>query len=78
MSKAGERILEGAREAVVPDEWRGIGTAPKDGTWIIVRLGNGEVFRACWYLYGPPGWHVATDIGFVNPTHWLPMPPPPQ
>lgn len=51
--------------------WQPIGTAPKDGSWLIVRLRNGEVFRACWYLYGSPGWHVASDIGFVNPTHWV-------
>lgn len=51
--------------------WEDIGTAPKDGSWVIVKLPGGEVFRACWTLFGNPGWHVASDIGFVNAKYWL-------
>jgi len=60
------------QESIEKLPWEEIGTAPKDGSWIIVKLPNGEVFRACWTLFGNPGWHVSSDIGFVNAKYWLP------
>lgn len=56
------------------DGWQEIGTAPKDGSYIIGRLANGEVFRVSWHLFGKPGWFAASDIGFVTPKYWMPMP----
>lgn len=60
-------------------KWQPIETAPKDGTWLI----------ACWT--GHRGWMAMVfwdqtrakwcDVfqGYVaQPTHWMPLPPPPQ
>jgi len=73
--------LQSALSSHAPKEetgWRRMGLAPKTGETVIVRLANGEVFSACWHVYGRPGWHVASDIGFVAPTHWMPLPTPPS
>ena len=59
-------------------QWMPIGTAPKTGETIIVRLANGEVFSATWHVYGNPGWHVSSDIGFITPHHWMSLPAPPK
>jgi hypothetical protein len=56
-------------------EWQPIETAPKDGSFVIVRLGNSEVFSAQWTQNG---WHAASDIGWVRATHWMPLPAPPN
>ena len=65
-------------------EWQPIATAPKDGTVI---LGRWEAFRfpVAWeQMPGRPlwGWRVAQwesfrFLLFVEPTHWLPLPPAP-
>lgn len=58
-------------------EWQPIETAPRDGTRVIVFvpvlddgdvLGKSLVFEAC---YRPWGWGC-------EPTHWMPLPDPPQ
>lgn len=58
-------------------KWRPIETAPKDGTKVVV-YDEGDVWIAYWYRTSPQlfGWW-AIDHG-VNPTHWLPLPPPPE
>lgn len=70
------QFAKAIHDAVMAErQWRPIGTAPKTGETIIVRLANGEVFSATWHVYGAnPGWHVSSDIGFVNPHHWMPLP----
>jgi hypothetical protein len=56
-------------------EWQPIETAPKDGKSILALLSNGEVFRVIWFGIG---WHASSDIGFVSPTHWKPLPAAPE
>jgi len=75
-----EKMQEAIHDAVMAERaWRPIGTAPKTGETIIVRLANGEVFSATWHVYGSnPGWHVSSDIGFVSPHHWMPYPTAPK
>lgn len=71
-------MLEGAAQP-----WRPIETAPKDGTWIMLVVGNGVRFGC----YGPKesrhgvnygddwGWGRSWDNRFdTAPTHWMPLP----
>lgn len=59
-------------------KWQPIETAPKDGTDILVRLSNGEVFRANNYAGLENSWLAGSDIGWVNARHWMPLPAPPS
>lgn len=59
----------------IPEGWQPIETAPKDGRHVLVRLINGEVFRASFHR---SGWWVATDLGHVNAKHWMPLPAAPK
>lgn len=74
-------------------DWRPIETAPKDGTRILVWALHYGRFRdiafARWEDLRPepsdywsdgrlgPGWYVS-GASFVEPTHWRPVPDPPQ
>lgn len=69
-------------------EWKTIDTAPKDGTQIILIYAQetGECFVAWWgtdIVSGKHDWVIArakdgTCFICKNPTHWMPLPPPPQ
>ena len=54
--------------------WRPIDTAPKDGTTVLVAndkyVAEGSFFTGYW-SWGMP---IADEI---QPTHWMPLPPPP-
>ena len=64
-------------------EWQPIESAPKDGTPILVWLKEASL---CTHIHsarlmedGKPsiiGHHFAFDVG--EPTHWMPLPQPPQ
>ena len=73
------------------EEWKTIDTAPKDGTTVLVyppHWGNATVSIAWWdddkYANRPrPFWkridaRQITDSRENPPTHWMPMPPPPE
>ncbi len=71
------RAIAGERER---DRWQPIETAPRDGTRILLRLSNGEVFSG-WGTEeaGFQKFHAdGTDIGWLNPRHWQPLPSPPS
>jgi hypothetical protein len=57
-------------------DWQPIETAPKDGTRVLLLLSNREIFsgwgteREGFYRYHADG----SDIGWLNPTHWMPIP----
>jgi hypothetical protein len=57
-------------------EWFDISTAPKDGTWILVARGT-EQGVARWQ---PERfmWTLGAICSFVKPTHWQPLPAPPE
>ena len=56
-------------------EWQPIDTAPKDGRNVLVFDGEPEPYIAWWHLTNAE-WR-ASD-GAVSPTHWHPLPPPPE
>jgi hypothetical protein len=62
--------------------WQPISTAPKDGTRILV-FQNGGRGIAWWQgTGGEPShlWchHDGDFRAYCNPTHWMPLPPPPE
>jgi hypothetical protein len=54
-------------------DWQPIETAPRDGTSVLAvwAYGAHEVVRWC-------GWWDANGFTRPEPTHWLPLPPPPK
>jgi hypothetical protein len=71
-------IAEALMEA--SQQWQPIETAPKDGTRMLLRLSNGEVFSGWGTEHaGFQRFHAdGTDIGWLNPRHWMPLPSPPE
>jgi hypothetical protein len=65
-------------------EWRGIESAPKDGTWVLVidsEYGDhGGAFVARYTEAFSGSWLINTSHipHIVYPTHWQPLPTPPQ
>jgi hypothetical protein len=64
------------------DGWRGIESAPRDGSVLLVTTGNRDVRTARWSLH-KRSWLVAYDkhavfANCVQPTHWQPLPAAPQ
>ena len=71
--------------------WQPIETAPKDGTRIII-FEDGCVRISRWYVHymnGAPNPHRAPEwkqdvmyghdyYGPIKPTHWMPLPKPPE
>ena len=61
-------------------EWRPIETAPRDGTEV---LGAWEfAWTGGWCLepviYREGAWIVSWDHDAAEPTHWMPLPKPPE
>lgn len=66
-------------------DWQPIATAPKDdGTSVLivyavqdgVRVTVAKYVRYDGYHGPQEGWYC--DVGFVPPTHWMPLPAPPE
>jgi hypothetical protein len=60
--------------------WQPIETAPRDGTYV---LGYGPHETRGFYIdaihhYQELGWTVKWMSGYGEPTHWMPLPEPPQ
>lgn len=68
-------------------QWRSIESAPRDGRDVLIG-GHGDVLIAHWHEgLGGPGWLDDSGsshhdywnyVGLVKPTHWMPLPLPPQ
>lgn len=69
-------------------DWRPIETAPKDGTtvqvalWAWNQVGGQRLYCYARYGQGGPHWQEVRwdEVGekIYDPTHWMPLPPPPQ
>lgn len=60
-------------------EWQPIETAPKDGTDILTWTHLPDAFNPYIVVKWKRGTWVAVDpLGEYLPTHWMPLPEPPQ
>ena len=61
--------------------WHPIETAPKDGRLSLVRQASGDewvgTFTA-YYSASRGGWLYSDNRSVTNPTHWMPLPAPPE
>jgi len=86
--RAMERIQAALRVGVesqeVPQGWREIETAPKDGSAILAfySLAQGKVHAGCYTtaIYEDGHWcnPEDTDEWYADPTHWMALPPAPK
>lgn len=57
--------------------WQAIASAPKDGTQVLVF--DDTIYSAYYRRFG---WFIGFDREddpiYVEPTHWMPLPPPPD
>ncbi len=62
-------------------DWQPMGTAPKDGTAVLVLLPDSDIPHPARY-YERLGWQSTWDgynlHGANFPTHWMPIPEPPN
>jgi len=56
-------------------EWQPIKTAPTDGTDILIYNEMGFIVEA-WYQ--KDHWAHPFGVESIEPTHWMPLPPPPN
>jgi len=75
-------LAQAAIEAYEANQWRGISSAPKDGTYILlgvddVHYTEENIAVASWdgteWIYDE-----CSGDAFNNPTHWCPLPSPPK
>lgn len=61
------------------NNWMPIETAPKDGTKILAAellLGTIWIMEVCRFFEGE--WILSWDNGDIYPSHWMPLPKPPN
>jgi hypothetical protein len=59
-------------------QWRDIESAPRDKDAHILAYDGRDVYVAVWQFCDLPGWRVYMDGERSNPTHWMPLPEPPE
>jgi len=62
-------------------EWQLIDKAPRDGSWILGLMGNGDIRRIRSDIYYLPCWttgehyqNMSREPITMKPTHWMPIP----
>ncbi len=79
-SAEGIQRQESGDKMTVCQEWQPIETAPKDQAKIIAGayIGRAWCVGVCWYSEHAGQWLVQTgNFPDKQPTHWMPLPPPP-
>jgi hypothetical protein len=64
-------------------EWKTIESAPKDGTWFLAWENDTipKVITVYWRKHSRNkngGWWTSFNMWKAQPTHWMPLPEPPQ
>lgn len=62
--------------AALSEEWADISTAPRDGTRVLIWNGFGQAVVSWDCVYD--NWRVSAGAIVRNPTHWMPLPRPPE
>lgn len=59
--------------------WRPIRTAPRDESWVLIRIYGGSV-RCARYMFWEGCWRADDNTSFATAdlTHWMPLPEVPQ
>lgn len=74
------RLIAWARAALSATPWRPVEEAPRDGAWVFgYWKGCPITAYPCVMFWGDGEWlsPAWTDF-FPNPTHWMPLPEPPE
>ena len=60
--------------------WRGIDSAPRDGTWVLIATKSHSLGVVVAKFGSPryPTWWNDDDNSYENATHWMPLPAPPK
>ena len=75
LCETGEALLL----ALAETPWRPIEEAPKDGTWIMTYCPALSVASYPTVVFWDDGWvPPGNDLSEVEPTHWMPLPAPPD
>lgn len=80
--REGDKADELAAAVPLPSGWRGIESAPKDGTWVLLWQPDQGENVACWMDCDISWWFIedgknAHALRGAAPTHWMPLPAPP-
>lgn len=70
-------------ELMPKSQWQPMDTAPKDGTRVLVTGSRYLPVAAFYGVYHPnakgkPEWRVCPSGHRLDPTHWMPLPEPPE
>jgi len=64
------------------DGWQPIDSAPKDGTDVLIyhqsRTSDSIIVIAQWTDDGMDSYHWCDAVAIYEPTHWQPLPDPPE
>ena len=59
-------------------DWQPISTAPKDSTIMLLFSAGVDVMTVGFFRRKYDEWNTIPGCGFIEPTHWMPLPPPPK
>jgi len=66
-------------ETPAPSAWLPIESAPRDGTYVLLSFPSGRMACGMWCELGEPSWISFRGGRYEGkPTHWQPLPDPPQ
>ena len=72
------KLAEAGAQSIKSSRWQPISTAPKDGTEILAYADNKGQKGERMVLYWDRGFWLWGAIAIHDPTHWMPLPEPPE
>lgn len=74
LRKQAKAALEAATPHILAGQWQDIESAPKGGTRVLVYTYAHNTIDMAWH----DGERWNTETLLISPTHWMPLPNPPQ